>query len=84
MVKLVWMLTAAPKRTRIRIALVCPLCISSINDANAFMPRFIEAYNARFAKPAREKYDAHRKLRAEEDLDSVFSWRELRASAPGI
>jgi hypothetical protein len=52
--------------------------ISSIEDANTFMPRFVEAYNARFAKPAREKHDAHRKLRAEEELDFVFSWRELR------
>jgi hypothetical protein len=52
--------------------------ISSIDSANAFMPRFIEAYNARFAKPAREKHDAHRPLRADDVLDLVFAWRELR------
>ncbi len=52
--------------------------ISSINDANAYMPRFIEAYNARCAKVAREKHDAHRPLRADENLDLVFAWRELR------
>ena len=52
--------------------------ISSIEAANAFMPRFIEDYNARFAKPPRNEHDAHRALRADEDLDLIFCWRELR------
>ena len=42
------------------------------------MPRFIAAYNERFAKDPRDKHDAHRSLRADEDLDFVFAWRELR------
>ena len=52
--------------------------ISSIEAANASMPRFIEAYNARFAKAPRDKHDAHRALRPDEELDLIFSWRELR------
>jgi hypothetical protein len=52
--------------------------ISSIEAANAFMPRFIEDYNARFAKEPRDPENAHRALRADEDLGSVFCWRELR------
>jgi hypothetical protein len=52
--------------------------ISSIEAANAFMPRFIEDYNARFAKVPRDPHDAHRALRADEDLDLTFCWRELR------
>jgi len=52
--------------------------ISSIEAANAFMPRFIEDYNARFAKEPRDPHDAHRALRPDEDLDLVFCWRELR------
>jgi hypothetical protein len=52
--------------------------ISNIDAANAFMPRFIEDYNARFAKEPRNPHNAHRTLRAEEDLDLVFCWRELR------
>jgi Homeodomain-like domain len=52
--------------------------ISSIEAANAFMPRFIEDYNARFAKPPRNDHDAHRTLRADEELDLIFCWRELR------
>src|SRR5665213_1177951 len=52
--------------------------ISSIEAANAFMPRYIEDYNARFAKEPRDPHNAHRTLRADEDLDLVFCWRELR------
>jgi hypothetical protein len=52
--------------------------ISSIEAANAFMPRFIQDYNARFAKDPRDPHDAHRALRADEDLDLTFCWRELR------
>jgi hypothetical protein len=52
--------------------------ISSLEAANAFMPRFIEAYNRRFAKAPRETYDAHRAVRADENLDLIFAWRELR------
>jgi hypothetical protein len=52
--------------------------ISSIEAANAFMPRFIEDYNARFAKEARDPHDAHRALRPDEDLKLILCWRELR------
>lgn len=52
--------------------------ISSIESANAFMPRFIKDYNARFAKEPLNAHDAHRALRDDEDLDLIFCWRELR------
>jgi transposase len=52
--------------------------ISSLAAANALMPTFIEAYNAKFAKVPRNPHDAHRPLRPEEDLDLILSWRELR------
>jgi hypothetical protein len=52
--------------------------ISSLEGANAFMPRFMEAYNARFGKAPRNQHDAHRPLRADEDLELIFAWRELR------
>ncbi|MDB6009959.1 MAG: integrase [Gammaproteobacteria bacterium] len=52
--------------------------ISTLTAANAFMPRFMEAYNRRFAKVPRERHDAHRALRADEDLGLIFCWRELR------
>jgi hypothetical protein len=52
--------------------------ISSIEAANDAMPAFIEAYNRKFAKVPRDKHDAHRPVRDEEDLDQIFAWRELR------
>jgi hypothetical protein len=52
--------------------------ISSIDAANAFMPTYVAAYNAMFAKVPRETYDAHRPVRADEDLDLIFTWREPR------
>ena len=44
--------------------------ISSIEAANAFMPRFIDDYNERFAKVPRNSHNAHRAVRADENLDS--------------
>jgi hypothetical protein len=46
--------------------------------ANLFAPVFMADYNRRFAKPARNDFDAHRKLRNDEDLDFIFTWREPR------
>src|SRR6202795_911743 len=43
--------------------------ISTIEAANAYTPTFMAAYNARFAKPPRSTFDAHRAVRPEEDLD---------------
>ena len=52
--------------------------ISTIEAANAYAPAFMAAYNARFAKPPRSAFDAHRPLRADEDLDAILTWRVLR------
>jgi hypothetical protein len=52
--------------------------IQTIEAANAFAPAFTAAYNARFAKPPKSDYNAHRPLRAEEDLDTLLTWREPR------
>ncbi|UDM48898.1 ISNCY family transposase [Cupriavidus sp. MP-37] len=52
--------------------------ISSLAAANAFAPHFIADFNARFAKVPRRDFDAHRRLRGDEDLERIFSWREWR------
>lgn len=52
--------------------------ISTIEAANAFMPNYVAQYNALFGKAARETHDAHRPVRPDEDLDSIFAWREQR------
>jgi transposase len=52
--------------------------ISTMADANAYAPAFMAAYNARFAKPPKSGFDAHRPLRDDEDLDTLLTWREPR------
>jgi len=52
--------------------------IQTMEAANAWAPAFIAAYNARFAKPPRSTFDAHRPLRADEDLDAILTWRVMR------
>jgi hypothetical protein len=52
--------------------------IGTLAEANAYAPAFIAAYNARFAKPPKSGFDAHRPLRADENLDLVLTWREPR------
>jgi hypothetical protein len=52
--------------------------ISTIEAANAFMPAYVADYNALFGKVARDAHDAHRPVRPDEDLDSIFAWREQR------
>ena len=38
-------------------------------------PRFIADFNGRFGKPPKSDFDAHRPVRADEDLDLIFTWR---------
>jgi hypothetical protein len=52
--------------------------ISTIVEANAYAPSFMAAYNARFAKPPKSDFDAHRPLRGDENLDLLMTWRETR------
>jgi transposase len=52
--------------------------ISTLVDANAWAPSFMASYNARFAKPPKSDFDAHRPLRADENLDLLLTWRETR------
>jgi hypothetical protein len=52
--------------------------ISSMNAGNAFLPEFSLDYNRRFARPPRSAHNAHRPLRADEDLARIFTWKEER------
>jgi hypothetical protein len=52
--------------------------ISTVDAANDFMPTFIDDYNRRFGKLPRDRHDAHRSVRNDEDLTAIFSWREFR------
>jgi hypothetical protein len=57
----------------LRLAGACTLA-----EGNALLPAFIADYNARFAKPAANNKDLHRPLRAGDDLEDAFAWKEQR------
>lgn len=52
--------------------------ISTIEGANRFLPHFIEDYNERFRKEARDPEDAHRSMRKGDDLERIFARRCIR------
>ena len=52
--------------------------IQTMEAANAYAPSFMAAYNARFARPPRSTFNAHRPLRDDEDLDAILTWRVMR------
>jgi hypothetical protein len=52
--------------------------IDTIAAGNAFLPAFMEKYNARFAKVPFDDRDVHRPLAGHDDLDDAFAWKEER------
>lgn len=58
--------------------------ISSLAEANAYLPEFIAAYNTRFAVPPRCAESAHRPLSAAEDLDRVLVLCERRTLSKNL
>lgn len=58
--------------------------ISTIADANAFFPGFIEKHNARFARAPLNEKDLHRPLADHEDLDLTMVWREERTLSAAL
>jgi transposase len=53
--------------------------ISTVEAANAFLPAFVQTYNARFAKPPVRDRDLHRPIAGMNDLDDILCWREQRS-----
>ena len=52
--------------------------ISTLGEANAYAPEFMEDFNARFGKEPLSGHDAHRPVRGDEDLELILSHREQR------
>lgn len=52
--------------------------ISTLEEANAFLPEFMVDYNARFATPPLSEHNAHRPLLPGERLDDIFQLRNRR------
>jgi hypothetical protein len=46
--------------------------------ANAWLPGFVTAYNARFGRDPANAKDLHRPLTQADDLDEILAWREER------
>jgi len=52
--------------------------IKTIEEANVFLPRFLEEINNRFGKEAANPEDAHRRLRTQDDLLKIFAHKDTR------
>lgn len=52
--------------------------INTIEEANSFLPKFLEKYNKRFKKLAANPEDAHRAMRKEDDLKRIFARKDQR------
>jgi len=49
-----------------------------IDEANVYLPKFMDDYNRRFGCVARNDHDAHRPLLDRDGLDDIFTWQEER------
>jgi len=58
--------------------------VSSLAEGNALLASFITDYNARFAKPPANAKDLHRPLRAGDDLEDAFAWKEERTLSQAL
>lgn len=58
--------------------------ISSIEEANAFLPKFIEDYNQQFAVGPKSSNNAHRPLLQEHNLDLIFTLQSKRSLSKNL
>ena len=58
--------------------------ISTLEEANAFLPLFIEDFNKRFAKAPQDAANAHRPLLATHSLDRIFCLKETRCLSKNL
>lgn len=52
--------------------------ISNIDDANRYLPEFLEKFNKKFSKEPRGQFDAHRPLESGSDLERILTRCEVR------
>ena len=58
--------------------------ISTMKGGNKFLPKFMESYNAKFARQPRSPHDAHRPLLKTDDLRRSLCIREARNMSAGL
>jgi len=52
--------------------------LSTMEEANDYLPEFMEAYNQQFSKPPKNDRDLHRALMPHDNLKEIFCWQEPR------
>lgn len=57
--------------------------ISTMEDANAFLPRFIEQFNTRFAVEAQDPQPAYMPIPSQEEVDTILCVKESRTASNG-
>jgi hypothetical protein len=58
--------------------------VRTLAEGNALLPAFIADYNTRFAKQPANAKDLHRPLRAGDDLEDAFAWKEERTLSQAL
>jgi len=66
-----------PKEMRLR-------GIDSQAAGNAYLPEFMQDFNARFGEDPRSSVDMHRPLTAKEDLARILTWQETRSVSKNL
>jgi hypothetical protein len=52
--------------------------ISTIEEANLFLPQFLNSMNTKFGKKAANPENAHRPLRSQDNLKKIFARKDIR------
>ncbi len=58
--------------------------ISNREDGNAYLPKFMNDFNNRFADEPRSSVDAHRQLTAKDDLTRILTWQEAHTISKNL
>ena len=58
--------------------------IDSLEAGNAYLPKFMDDFNRRFAVEPRSHFDAHRPLTPQENLDLILTWQETRSLSKNL
>jgi len=66
-----------PKEMRLR-------GIHSWEAGNAYLPEFMQDFNARFGEEPRSAVDAHRPLTPKDDLARILTWQETRSVSKNL
>jgi transposase len=66
-----------PKEMRLR-------GISNRTEGNAYLPAFLQDFNARFGEAPRSDVDLHRPLTAQDDLARILTWQETRTLSKNL